>query len=85
MLLDGEVVLLDGGVPSFAALAHRIHGPAGGRPVTFMVFDVLRLYGVPLLDRPLSERRATLERLDLAATRTSRRRRSTRTGPPCSR
>ncbi|WP_224387590.1 non-homologous end-joining DNA ligase [Pseudonocardia sp. ICBG1293] len=68
VLLDGEVVLLDGGVPSFAALAHRIHGPAGGRPVTFMVFDVLRLYGVPLLDRPLSERRATLERLDLATT-----------------
>ncbi|MBN9795904.1 non-homologous end-joining DNA ligase [Pseudonocardia alni] len=68
VLLDGEVVLLDGGVPSFAALAHRIHGPVGGRPVTFMVFDVLRLYGVPLLDRPLAERRATLERLDLSAT-----------------
>ena len=30
-----------------------------------MVFDVLRLYGVSLLDRPLAERRATLERLDL--------------------
>ena len=30
-----------------------------------MVFDVLRLYGVPLLDRPQDERRATLERLDL--------------------
>ena len=55
VLLDGEVVLLDGGVPSFAALAHRIHGPVGGRPVTFMVFDVLRLYGVPLLDRPLAD------------------------------
>ncbi|MEJ8278902.1 non-homologous end-joining DNA ligase [Pseudonocardia spirodelae] len=67
VLLDGEVVLLDGGVPSFAALAHRIHGPAGGKAVTFMVFDVLRLYGVSLLDRPLSERRATLGRLDLSA------------------
>ncbi|MBC3194238.1 DNA ligase [Pseudonocardia sp. C8] len=71
VVLDGEIVLLDGGVPSFAALAHRMQGvvaPAAAerRPVTFMVFDVLRLYGVSLLDRPLSERRATLERLDLA-------------------
>jgi bifunctional non-homologous end joining protein LigD len=72
VLLDGEVVLLEGGVPSFAALAERMHGPvlpraALARPVTFMVFDVLRLYGVPLLGRPLDERRATLERLDIAA------------------
>ncbi len=72
VLLDGEVVLLDRGVPSFAALADRIHGPVDiravqARPVTYMVFDVLRLYGVPLLDRPFEERRATLERLDLTA------------------
>jgi bifunctional non-homologous end joining protein LigD len=70
VLLDGEVVQLEGGVPSFAALAERMHGPVTpravqARPVTFMVFDVLRLYGVPLLDRPLDERRGTLERLDL--------------------
>jgi bifunctional non-homologous end joining protein LigD len=72
ILLDGEVVLLDNGVPSFAALADRMHGPvaprvAQARPVTFMVFDVLRLYGVQLLERPFSERRGTLERLDLAS------------------
>src|ERR1700754_3704001 len=72
VLLDGEVVLLERGVPSFAALADRMHGPVSpraalSRPVTFMVFDVLRLYGVPLLDRPFEERRGTLERLDLAA------------------
>jgi bifunctional non-homologous end joining protein LigD len=72
VLLDGEVVLLERGVPSFAALADRMHGPvdprvANARPVTLMVFDVLRLYGVPLVDRPLEERRATLERLELAA------------------
>src|SRR3954463_7644706 len=40
LLLDGEVVLLNGGVPSFAALADRMHGPvnaarAFARPVTF--------------------------------------------------
>ena len=71
VVLDGEVVLLDDGAPSFAALAHRMQGVVGPaaaqrRPVTFMVFDVLRLYGVPLLDRPLAERRATLDRLDPA-------------------
>ena len=32
-----------------------------------MAFDVLRLYGVPLLARTLAERRATLERLELTA------------------
>ncbi len=72
VLLDGEVVLLDGGVPSFGALTDRMHEPvdphgAQVRPVTYMVFDVLRLYGVPLLERPLDERRATLERLELTA------------------
>jgi bifunctional non-homologous end joining protein LigD len=70
VLLDGAVVLLADGVPSAAALAERMHGPsdpvtARARPVTFMVSDVLRLYGVPLLDRPLEERRATLERLSV--------------------
>lgn len=63
LLLDGEIVLLESGVPSYAALADRLDGPAGGRPVTLMVFDVLRLYGVSLVARPLVERRATLERL----------------------
>jgi bifunctional non-homologous end joining protein LigD len=66
------VVLLERGIPSFAALADRMHSAvdprvAAARPVTFMVFDVLRLYGVPLVDRPLAERRATLERMELAA------------------
>lgn len=70
VVFDGEVVLLDHGVPSFGALADRLHGavPAGvaaARPVTYMVFDVLRLYGVDLTQRPLTERRATLERLTL--------------------
>lgn len=69
---DGEVVVMRNGTPSFAALAERFGVTAGGArllaataPVTFLVFDLLRLYGVPLLDRPLTDRRATLERLDL--------------------
>ncbi|WP_461024021.1 non-homologous end-joining DNA ligase [Thalassiella azotivora] len=74
VLLDGEVVALDpAGVPSFPVLAERLHvrdrrraaAAAKRVPVSFMVFDVLRLYGVDLTSRPLSERRATLERLTL--------------------
>ncbi|MCU1536345.1 MAG: polymerase LigD, ligase domain protein [Humibacillus sp.] len=73
MLLDGEIVALSGGVPSFAALAERFHVTdarkaarlAEQAPVTLMTFDLLRLYGVDLMARPWSDRRATLERLDL--------------------
>jgi bifunctional non-homologous end joining protein LigD len=61
------------GVPSFEALAERmnVRDPARARqlavhrPVTYVVFDVLRLYGVDLLRRPFAERRETLERLAL--------------------
>ena len=73
MLLDGEVLALDGGLPSFSALAERMHvtdarkahGLAIARPVTFMAFDLLRLEGVDLTSRPLAERRAALERIGL--------------------
>ncbi|HEY2204698.1 MAG TPA: non-homologous end-joining DNA ligase [Pseudonocardia sp.] len=72
VLLDGEAVLLVGGMPSFAALADRFHrvptaAEVAARPVTYMVFDICRLYGVSLLERPLAERRATLARLELDA------------------
>jgi bifunctional non-homologous end joining protein LigD len=68
VLLDGEVVLLEHGVPSFHALADRMQTPhpAPARPVTYMAFDVLRLYGVSLMSRTFAERRGTLERLDSA-------------------
>ena len=71
VLLDGEVVLLADGVPSFAALADRFHrvptaAEVAARPVVFMVFDVPRLYGVSLVERPFDARRATLERLDFS-------------------
>lgn len=76
-VLDGEVVALSGGVPSFAALAMRMHVRDRRRaeqlarrvPVTYVVFDVLRLYGVDLTARSFDERRATLERLALPAQR----------------
>jgi bifunctional non-homologous end joining protein LigD len=73
MLLDGEVVALDGGRPSFHALTERIHVGdrrraarlAATRPVTLMVFDLLRLFGSDLTGQPWSARRELLERLDL--------------------
>jgi bifunctional non-homologous end joining protein LigD len=70
-LLDGEIVAFDAGRPSFARLQTRMHlrDPsaltrlAAECPVTFIVFDLLRLYGVDVTSRPLTERRETLERL----------------------
>ena len=73
MLLDGEVVALVDGRPSFGALAERMHiadarraaRAAVARPVTFMVFDVVRLLGQDLRRQPWSARRALLEQLEL--------------------
>jgi len=63
-VLDGEVVLLDAaGRPSFGLLAPRIQRNAVGpvlQPVTFLVFDILRLGGTDVMDRPYDERRRLL-------------------------
>jgi bifunctional non-homologous end joining protein LigD len=73
-VLDGEIVTLDSaGRPSFAALAERMHvrDPqraatlAAARPVTYMVFDVMALYGADLRTRTYAERRSTLDTLNL--------------------
>ncbi|WP_460460299.1 non-homologous end-joining DNA ligase [Angustibacter peucedani] len=72
-LLDGEVVAIVDGRPDFGALAERWHVREARRaaalaerfPVSYVVFDVMRLYGVPLVGRAFDERRHTLERLDL--------------------
>jgi bifunctional non-homologous end joining protein LigD len=69
-LLDGEIVILDGGVPSPSAARERLRvqrplADGRDRPSALMLCDVLRLYGVPLLHRRFDERRATLERLGL--------------------
>ena len=72
-LLDGEVVALGEGVPSFGALADRMHVRDANRaarlattnPVTLIAFDLLRLDGEDLRARPLRERRALLEGLGL--------------------
>jgi bifunctional non-homologous end joining protein LigD len=78
MLLDGEVVALEAGLPSFSALAERMHVSndrrarrlAVSRPVTFMAFDLLRLDGVDLATEPLARRRDALESISLAGPHT---------------
>ena len=68
-LLDGELILPIGNALSFEALQMRLH-PAESRirklaretPGQFMLFDLLSVAGKDLGDRPLSERRAALER-----------------------
>ncbi|MGI8665866.1 MAG: non-homologous end-joining DNA ligase [Jatrophihabitans sp.] len=75
-VLDGEIIALRDGLPSFAALADRMHVEDARRaaelaeqqPVSVMTFDLLRLYGVELIGRPWTERRASLEQLELAGT-----------------
>ena len=68
--LDGELVIPVGKVLSFDALQMRLH-PAASRirklsietPAMLIVFDLLRAPDAELVDRPLSERRAALEKL----------------------
>lgn len=62
-LLDGELVAVDAsGRADPEELARRLHG-AGGRPVAFLVFDLLHFDGRATLSWPLSRRRETLRRI----------------------
>ncbi|GAA1199756.1 non-homologous end-joining DNA ligase [Prauserella alba] len=76
--LDGEIVALSGGVPSFASLQKRMHARpdraahlAVRTPVTYVVFDVLHHDGRGLLTSPHAERRELLESLDLTGPHTA--------------
>lgn len=76
-LVDGEIVAFHDGLPSFAALAERMHVSKADHaarlaerlPVTLLAFDVLRYDGHDLTRLPLAERRPVLEGLDLQADR----------------
>ncbi|HEX7745118.1 MAG TPA: non-homologous end-joining DNA ligase [Micromonosporaceae bacterium] len=77
-VLDGEVVVLSQqGIPSFTALAERMHVRdraraarlAAAMPVTYMIFDLLGLRGEDLTERSYEDRRAALEELGLAGPR----------------
>jgi ATP-dependent DNA ligase len=70
-VIDGEIVLMQSGQPSFEALQLRLH-PAASRirrlaeetPATFMAFDMLmNLTGKDIRNEPLTARRQALEKL----------------------
>ncbi len=59
-VVDGEVCALDEeGRPSFSAMQQR----KPGTPIAYYLFDLLEVDGEPIVDLPLSERRARLEQL----------------------
>ena len=77
-VLDGEmVVLTEQGQPSFTALAERMHVRepvraarlAASLPVTYMIFDLLRLNGEDLMPWTYQRRREMLEALGLGGPR----------------
>jgi len=70
-VLDGEVVVLRDGVPSFTALAERMHvreaqrarALAARAPATYIAFDLLSLDGADTTALAWTERRTLLEHL----------------------
>ena len=75
VVLDGEVVAMSGGIPTFGALADRMHVGnaararrlAASNPVTLLVFDVLRVDGRDLTSEPWEKRREVLEDLGIGS------------------
>ncbi|MCX4782799.1 ATP-dependent DNA ligase [Streptomyces sp. NBC_01264] len=69
-VVDGEIVVIQGGRLDFDRLSERIH-PAASRvkrlaettPASFVAFDLLALDDEALLDTPLADRRAALTRI----------------------
>ncbi|MFJ7281004.1 ATP-dependent DNA ligase [Kitasatospora sp. NPDC098663] len=73
LVLDGELVVMRSGVPSFAALQGRIHrtrpeavrAGAAAVPALYAAFDLLHTGLRSLLDEPYARRRELLEDLEL--------------------
>ncbi|MEU4587044.1 ATP-dependent DNA ligase [Kitasatospora aureofaciens] len=73
LILDGELVVMRGGVPSFAALQGRIHrtrpqavqAGAAAAPALFVAFDLLHTGQHSLLTEPYARRRDLLDGLAL--------------------
>lgn len=73
LILDGELVVMRSGVPSFAALQGRIHrtrpaavrAGAAAAPALYVAFDLLHTGERSLLDEPYARRRELLEALEL--------------------
>lgn len=72
VLLDGELIALENGKPSQAALRRRAEAEPRhvkrlltGAPVLYLPFDVLHLDGASQLDQPYTRRRRRLHKLKL--------------------
>lgn len=71
VILDGEIVVLQAGKPSFSALQTRgkvsdplrVKGLSIKSPAIFVVFDLLFLAGNSILNEPLTERKKLLEQV----------------------
>ena len=69
VVLDGEIVVMKAGRPDFQAVAKRVQASKPGdieresreSPCTYVVFDILEKDGVPLMEKPLSERKKILK------------------------
>lgn len=64
MILDGELVILEGGHPAIGRLQERLAAGRprpGAPPARLIVFDLLYLEGRPQMGRPLAARREALE------------------------
>jgi bifunctional non-homologous end joining protein LigD len=70
-ILDGEIVVLEGGLPNFETLQNRfgvvdplqVKSLSKRMPTTYIAFDLLHLNGKDIVDRPLSYRREKLARI----------------------
>lgn len=73
VILDGEVVSFEDGIPSFQRLQRRMHLTSEAQvrrlsqtePVVYIIFDLLWLDGHSLLALPYSDRRKLLAKLEL--------------------
>ena len=65
LVLDGELVAWKGSEPYFPLICRRVLNRDMSIAMTYIVFDLLRVDGTDVSDRPYSERRKLLESLDL--------------------
>ena len=74
-VLDGEIIVLEGGKPSFLRLQSRMHATSGqsikygmtANPVLYIVFDLLYSEGQSIIHLPLYQRRELLNSLLIPA------------------
>jgi bifunctional non-homologous end joining protein LigD len=64
-IFDGEIVAFQDGVPHFPLVCERLLHGERTVPLTYVIFDVLKVDGEPVSTRPYRERRAVLETLNL--------------------